>query len=110
MSILTSHLVFLVQRIVLCESQYRLCILKKRREVLIMPPLALDYRHIYHMPEVSSRSGPVTVKDTHSPGGNRNTEVYTAQAWDCTGALTLFEIWCIHCNKGDQYFRFVRNT
>jgi hypothetical protein len=50
-----------------------------------MPPLAMSYR-LYHMPEVFSRSGPVTVKDAHSPGANRNTEVYTVQAWDCTGA------------------------
>jgi hypothetical protein len=62
------------------------------------------------MPEIFSRFGPVTVKDTYSPGGNRNTEVYTVQAWDCTGALTLFEIWGIHRNKGEQYFRLVRNT
>jgi hypothetical protein len=68
---------------------------RTHQQQLTCPPLALDYR-LYHMPEVSSRSGPVTVKDTHSPGGNRNTEVYTAQAWDCTGALTLFEIWGIH--------------
>jgi hypothetical protein len=46
-----------------------------------MPPLAMGYR-LYHMPEVFFRSGPVTVKDAHSPGGNRNTEVYTVQAWD----------------------------
>lgn len=62
---------------------------------------------MYYAKSLSTLNGDLTVNDTNSPGGKRNTRLFTLSAVDMRGCTVLFEFWGPEAKEAEKYFRCI---